>query len=126
VHSFCGAQYFLTIVDDASRAVWVYLMRIKGEASMLLQNFVSMVKTQFSRDVEIIRSDNGLEFLSAPMKQFYATKEILHQTSCTDTPQQNGHVECKQRHTLNVAWALRFQAHLPLEFGVNVLLLQLL
>jgi len=25
--SLCGAHYFLTIVDDASRGVWVYLMR---------------------------------------------------------------------------------------------------
>ena len=29
VPSLCGAQYFWTIVDDASRAVWVYLMRAK-------------------------------------------------------------------------------------------------
>ena len=39
-----GAHYFLSIVDDASRAVWVYLMREKSEASMLLQNFVIFVK----------------------------------------------------------------------------------
>ena len=28
--SSTGAQYFLTIVDDASRATWVYLMREGG------------------------------------------------------------------------------------------------
>jgi len=43
-------------------------MRDKGEASMLLQNFVIMVKTQFGKEVKTIRSDNGLEFLSGPMK----------------------------------------------------------
>jgi len=36
VPSLCGAHYFFTIVDDASRAVWVYLMREKGETSLLL------------------------------------------------------------------------------------------
>lgn len=29
VPSLCGAKDFRTIVDDASRAVWVYLMRAK-------------------------------------------------------------------------------------------------
>ena len=35
--SFCGAYYFLTIVDDASRATWVYLMKDKTEVSKLLK-----------------------------------------------------------------------------------------
>ena len=46
-------------------------MKVKGEASNLLQDFVVMVKTQFGKDVKIIRSDNGLEFLSGLMQQFY-------------------------------------------------------
>jgi len=72
--------------------------------------------------VKIIRSDNGLEFLSGPMKQFYQQKGIIHHTSCTETPQQNGQVERKHRHVLNVARALRFQAHLPIEFwGESIL-----
>ena len=68
VPSLFGSQYFLSIVDDANKAVWVYLMREKEEASLLLQNFMVMLKTQFGNDVKIRRSDNGLEFLFEPMK----------------------------------------------------------
>ncbi|KAJ4768963.1 Retroelement pol polyprotein-like [Rhynchospora pubera] len=116
VASHCGAHYFLTVVDDFSRAVWVYLMTEKKETSKLLISFCKMVKNQFGKCVKCVRTDNGLEFKTGVIKEFYAEHGILHQSSCVYTPQQNGRVERKHRHILNVARALRFQAHLPIEF----------
>ncbi|KAJ1697014.1 hypothetical protein LUZ63_005526 [Rhynchospora breviuscula] len=116
VASHSGAHYFLTIVDDFSRAVWVYLMAEKSETGDLLRFFCKMVQTQFNKSIKCIRSDNGLEFKSGPMKNFYSECGILHQTSCVATPQQNGRVERKHRHILNMARALKFQSHLPIEF----------
>ena len=114
--SLTGAHYFLSIVDDASSGTWVYLMREKREASQIIKKFCMMVKTQFRTAVKIIRSDNGSEFISGPMLKFYEEFGIVHQTTCFDTHQQNGRVERKHRHILNVAQALRFQANLPLRF----------
>ncbi|KAL9226203.1 hypothetical protein vseg_002041 [Gypsophila vaccaria] len=114
VTSSCGSRYFLTILDDFSRSVWVYLVKAKSEVTQLLQNFVVMAKRQFDAAVKIIRTDNGTEFTC--LKNYFDTQGILHQTTCVGTSQQNGRVERKHRHILNVARALRFQAGLPVEF----------
>ena len=57
--ALCGTRYFLTIVDDHSRAVWVYLLQDKTSVSSHIHNFVALVQKQFSKKVKTIRSDNG-------------------------------------------------------------------
>ena len=47
---------------------------------------------------------------------FFLKKGIQHQRSCVECPQQNGIVERKHQHILNVARSLSFQAHLPQNF----------
>lgn len=56
------------------------------------------------------------------LKSYFRQQGILHQTSCVDTPQQNGRVERKHMHILNVARACLFQADLPTSFwGESIL-----
>ena len=114
VPSHSGARYFLTIVDDYSRGVWLYLLNDKTEAPEQLRNFFALTERQFNTKVKTIRSDNGSEFVC--LTNFFQKNGVVHETSCVGTPQQNGRVERKHRHILNVARALRFQANLPIEF----------
>jgi len=55
IESLSGVHYFLSIVDDASRETWVYLMEDKSEVSKLVMNFCKMGKTQFNVGVKVIR-----------------------------------------------------------------------
>lgn len=112
--SSCGASYFLTIVDDYSRGIWVYLMGAKSEVGKIIRNFFAMASTQFHKKVKCIRSDNGTEFTC--LEKFFQEQGTLFESSCVGTPQQNARVERKHRHILNVARALRFQASLPFDF----------
>ncbi|CAH9112012.1 unnamed protein product [Cuscuta europaea] len=112
--SSCGARYFLTIVDDHSRAVWIHLLLNKGEVGTILKHFFAMTKRQINKEVRVVRSDNGKEFIA--LKNYFNEHGIVFQTSCVYTPQQNGRVERKHRHILEVARALRFHANLPIHF----------
>ncbi|GKC02232.1 retrovirus-related pol polyprotein from transposon TNT 1-94, partial [Tanacetum coccineum] len=116
--SFCGARYFLTVVDDYSRATRIYLLIDKRHVSLNLCNFIVTVERQFNKQVKVVRSENETEFIC--MDDYFCKHGILHETSCVGTPQQNGRVERKHRHILNVARALRFQSNLPIEFWWEV------
>ena len=78
--------------------------------------FYHYVLNQCGYTVKIVRSDNALEFDTSECQQFFAKYCLVHQTSCVDKPQQNGRVERKHRHLLEISRALRFHAHLPLKF----------
>lgn len=118
--SSCGASYFLTIVDDFSRSVWVYLLYNKMEVEIMFLNFVALIDRQFGQKIQRVRSDNGKEFKC--LNEYFFKHGIIFETSCVGTPQQNGRVERKHKHILNVARAIRFQGHLPLHFWGDCIL----
>lgn len=57
-----------------------------------------MITTQFGIHVKVVRSDNGTNFFSSQCIQLFNDLGILHQSSCSHIPQQNGVVERKHRH----------------------------
>lgn len=115
-----GARYFLTIIDDFSKGVRLFLLNDKTESSIQIKNFLGLVFTQFDKRVKQIRSDNYTEFMC--LASYFWEHGIDHETLCIGTPQQNGRAERKHRHIPNIARALRFQANLPMKFSGDCVL----
>lgn len=90
------------------------MLNSKTEVFSAFRSFFAMIKCQFEVSVKLVRSDNGTEFRC--MLPYFDEHGIIFQTSCVGTPQQNGRVERKHQHILNVSRELMFQGNLPVSF----------
>jgi transposase InsO family protein len=75
--------------------------------------FYKMVQTQFNTTIKIVRSDNGSEYMSSNLETYFREQGIIHQTTCVDTPQQNGVAEQENRHLLEVTRSPILDTHVP-------------
>ncbi|GKB72446.1 ribonuclease H-like domain-containing protein [Tanacetum coccineum] len=126
-----GLYYFdkgIHVVCSLTKGVWhsrlghpsehvlkVYMLKSKDEVFECILVFYNLLKNQFGKSVKIFRSDNGTKFTNKTCETFCANNGIIHQTSCVYTPQQNGTVERKHMHLLNIARSLMFQEGLSLR-----------
>ncbi|CAI7808677.1 unnamed protein product [Closterium sp. NIES-54] len=99
--SLSGSRYFLTIVDDHTRAVWVYSLKTKGEVvAAVLKEWMPRAQRESGHKVKVIRTDNGGDALQ---------------------PQQNGVAERFNRTLHEGARTLLGRAGLPDPFWVIAL-----
>jgi hypothetical protein len=114
-----GFRWFVLFVDDCTRMTWLYLLKHKDEVFGVFKSFHVMVTTQFSAKVQVLRSDNGGEYVNHQFHDYFQQHGILHETSCPQTPQQNGIAERKNRHILETARALLIGAHAPPRYWAD-------
>ena len=116
VLSLKGHRWFVIFVDDYSRTTWLYMMKEKREVFSIFKAFHKMVSTQFGTSLKVLRSDQGGEYIDSGLDDYVCSNGIVHQTSCTDTPQQNGVAERKNRHLLDIARSLIFSVNAPKSY----------
>ncbi|RVW97724.1 Retrovirus-related Pol polyprotein from transposon RE2 [Vitis vinifera] len=75
-----------------------------------------MIETQYNAKVRVLRSDNGGEYQSSDLQKYLEGHDIIHQTTCSNTPQQNGVAERKNRHLLEVVRASLIAAKTQISY----------
>lgn len=101
-------------------------MKEKSEVEHIFTDFYTMIETQFQTKISILRTDNGTEYLNNTLENFLIEKGILHQSTCPDTPEQNGIAERKNKHLLEIARAMMFYMHIQNIYGGMSFLLHLI
>jgi hypothetical protein len=98
-------------------------MKYHSEFFEIYAAFRALIKTQHSAMIKYFRCDLGGEYTSNKFCQMLALDGTIHQTSCTDTSEQNGVAERKHKHIVEIARSLLLPAFVPMSFGENLFLL---
>lgn len=113
MHSISGHRWFVTFIGGFSRYTWLYLLKHKSDVFYVFKDLYALIKNKFGNSVKILRSDNGPEYVNQEFEHFLVSNCIEHQTTCVNTPEQNGVAERKNRHLLEVARSLMFTMNVP-------------
>jgi hypothetical protein len=91
-------------------------MKSRFELLDIYCTFAKMVETQFSKPIKAFRSNNALEYTQHNFQAILKHYGTISQLLCLGTSQQNGRVERKLRHILDIVRAFLISTYVPTPF----------
>ena len=114
--------FFLSLVDDYSRKLWVYTLKSKDETFDKFKELRIMVENQMMRKLKKFRTNNGLEFCSEWFDGNCKNEGIRRHKTVRDTPQQNGLAERMNKTIIERMRCMLSKASLPRSFWVEIVM----
>jgi len=111
-----GASYFLLVVDDHSRYMWVEMLKHKNQALECFKKIKLRAELECGNQLKALRTDRGGEFLSNMFSVFCTEGGIKHYTTTPYSPQQNGVVERRNQTVVEMARCMLKTMRVPPEF----------
>lgn len=93
VNTLGRGRYYMTIIDDYSRKVWVYILKEKSEAFQMFKFWCKEVESEKGSKLKCLRTNNGLEYLSKEFDEYCKENGIKRHRTVPGTLQQNGVAE---------------------------------
>jgi histone deacetylase 1/2 len=104
----------VSFIDDYSKFTWIYLLKKKSDVFQKFHDFQHHVERLFDRKIIAMQTDWGGEYQK--LNSFFQRVGISHLVSCPHAHQQNGPVERKHRHIVEVGLSLLAYASMPLKY----------
>jgi transposase InsO family protein len=111
-----GRRYFLLLIDDLSRYMWVVVLGSKGEAADAIRRAQAATEAECGRKLRVLCTDNGGEFTAAEFALYCADEGVQRHYSAPYNPRQNGVVERRNQTVVGMARALLKQRGMPAVF----------
>lgn len=93
IETHSRGRYFMTLINDYSRKVWVYILKHKDEAFEKFKEWVTEQEIKKGKSVKHLKTDNGLEYLCEEFQEYSKSKGITRHITVPANPQHNGLVE---------------------------------
>jgi hypothetical protein len=111
-----GRRYFLLLIDDLSRYMWVVVLGSKGEAADVISCAQAAMEAECGRKLRVLCTDNGGEFTVVEFASYCADEDVQRHYSTSYSPQQNGVVERRNQTVVGMARTLLKQRGMPAIF----------
>jgi len=111
-----GRRFFLLLVDDATRFMWVSLLTTKAATADAIKRVQVEAEKACGRKLRVLHTDNGREFTAADFADYCANEGITHHYFAPYSPKQNGVVERRNQAVVAMARALLKQRGMPAMF----------
>ncbi|KAL0342024.1 UNVERIFIED_CONTAM: Retrovirus-related Pol polyprotein from transposon TNT 1-94 [Sesamum calycinum] len=111
-----GNKYFLSIIDNFSRKVFVFLMKHKSDVFEKFRKWKILVENQTGKKLKVLRTDNGLEFCNQSFSNLCDECGIKRHKTNPYTPQQNGVAERMNITLLEKVRCMLISSGLPKSF----------
>ena len=117
-----GYKYFITFIDDFSRYGYVELIHEKSDSLNVFKAFKVKMELQFGKLIKAVKSDRGGEYYGrydeikqnlGPFAKFLLECSIDARYTMSDTSQQNGVAEMRNRTLLDIVRFMLSNSSLP-------------
>jgi hypothetical protein len=81
-----GQQYFLLLVEDHSRLMWLTLLCTKDEAAEAIRRFMVAAEMESGQRLCMLQTDRGGEFTSTEFAAYYADRGTGHHLTAPYSP----------------------------------------
>ena len=68
-------------------------LKEKNVAKPTFKNFNQMIQNQSNVKIQVLQTNNKKEYFNTILRNYLLEKRIMYQSSCIDTPRQNGVVK---------------------------------
>jgi hypothetical protein len=90
VLTVCGQKYFMTMIDDASKYWYAYLLKTKDEALNCFKTYKVEVENQLEKKIKRFMSDRDGEYFFNEFDLFCVEYGIIHERTPPYAHQSNG------------------------------------
>jgi transposase InsO family protein len=88
-----GKCYFLLLVNDVSRFMWLVLLATKDEAFGAFTEFKSRAEAEAGRKINNLHTDRGGEFTARGFTEYCSEHGVQRHLMAPYMPEQNGAVK---------------------------------